>query len=179
MEEWLSFLSRLAFIPLATIAVYEGVRRCTWRWSNWRPAAHLLFGIGMLGGDAASKFVLASSIESSLKVIAESPTPRVPESAFDQMSPREREEKSRLLAQIAFDRDGSLISYISISGERIGYAPSEKEIRDRQNLAESLAQTRIRLEFIRTQAWMFTLAAAVATLAGLYIRLRGGSRHAG
>ena len=179
MEEWLSFLSKWTLVPLATIAVFEGARRFSWGWSGRTAAALLLFGIGVLGGYAGSLAWGASRIESALGVLDQRPPPPLSESALAQMTPQEREEKTRLLAQIAFENAGVLAIYISATGQQVRYAPSEKELRDRQTLRESLTQTRTRMEFIRTQVWMFILAAIAAAAAGVYARLCGGRRREG
>ena len=179
MEDWLRSLSGLAVIPLATIAVFEGTRRLTWARSGLKFGALMLFGIITLGGNAGSSFWIASTLQSSLAVLAEAEPRRLSEAALAQMSPQEREEKTRLLAQVAFGRDGSLTSYLTVTGNAVQYAPTEKEIRDRQRLAESLAQVRARLDFIRTQAWTLILSLAVGTLAGAYGRLSEGGRRDG
>jgi hypothetical protein len=93
------------------------------------------------------------------------------------MAPQEREEKTRILAQIAFYNAGILATHITATGQQVRYAPTEKEIRDRQTLMESLAQTRARVEFIRTQVWMFMLAAVAAAASGVYARLCGDRRR--
>jgi hypothetical protein len=179
MEQWLSFLSQLTLLPLATIAVFEGVRRLSWGRSGWQAAAILLIGIGMLGGYAGFLARVASGMESALATLDQMPPPRLPASALAQMTPHEREEKTQFLAQIAFANAGMLATYISAAGEEVRYAPSEKEIRDRQTLRESLAQTRARVEFIRTQVWMFIVAVIAAVSAGLFVRLCGGKRREG
>jgi hypothetical protein len=175
MEDWFSFLSKWTLIPMATIAVFEGTRRVSLTQLPWRGAALLLFGIGVLGGYAGALSWGASGIAFALQAVDGGAPPAVPEAALAQMSAQEREEKTRLLAQIKFQKTGSLATYSSVSGQQIQYAPSEKEIRDRQTLLESLAQTRTRLEFIRTQVWMFVLAAIAAAAAGIYARSRGGA----
>jgi len=96
----------------------------------------------------------------------------LPEAALAQMTPQEKEEKTRILAQITFTQTGKLAMYSDASGRQILYAPSEEEIRAREVLRESLGQARARLEFIRTEVWMFALFAIVAALAGIFIRNR-------
>lgn len=179
MEEWLSFLVKWTLVPLATISVFEGVRRLSWGRSGRKAAAHLLFGIGVLGGYAGYLAWGASAIESAVGALDERPPPALPESALVQMTPQEREQKTHLLAQIAFDNAGVLATYTTATGQQVRYAPSEKEIRDRQRLRESLAETRSRLEFIRTQVWMFLLATVAAVGAGAYARLCEGRRREG
>ena len=179
MEDWLRSLSGLAVIPLATIAVFEGTRRLSWARSGLKFGALMLFGIITLGGNAGSSFWMASTLQSTLAVLAETELPRLSEAALAQMSPQEREEKTRLLAQVAFGRDGSLTSYLTATGNSVQYAPSEKEIRDRQRLAESLAQLQARLDFIRTQAWILILSLTVGALTGVYVRFSEGGRRKG
>jgi len=179
MESWFSFLGKWTLIPLATVAVFEGVRRVSLRRNAWKPATLLIFGAAVLGGYAGTLWWGASGIESMLGVLDQRAPPPLPEVRLAQMSPQEREEKTRLLAQIAFENSGTLATYVSASGQHIRYAPSEKEIRDRESLRESLAQTRSRLEFIRTQVWMFIIAAIAAAAAGVYARSCGGSGREG
>jgi len=179
MEEWLSFLNKWTLLPLATIAVFEGTRRISWGRSGWKTAALLFFGIGALIVNAGSLAWGASVLESTLCVLNQKLPPTIPESALAQMAPQEREEKTRLIAQIAFGNAGALITYISATGQQVRYAPSEKEIRDRESLEVSLMQTRTRLEFIRTQVWIYMLAAISAIAAGLYARLGTKGRREG
>jgi hypothetical protein len=94
----------------------------------------------------------------------------LPDAALAQLTPQEREYKTRLIAHLAFEKDGTLATYISTSGQRIQYAPSEQEIRNRVLVSASAASIRARAEGIRTQAWMFMIAAIVAVAAGLYAR---------
>jgi hypothetical protein len=179
MEEWLSFVGKWTLVPLATIAVFEGARRLSWARSGWNAAALLLFGVGILGGYAGSLAWVASGIESTFGVLDQRSPPSLPESTLAQMTPQEREEKTRLLARIAFESAGILTTYISATGEQVRYAPSENEIRDRQTLRESLAQIRTRVEFIRAQVWMFSLSAIAAAVAGVCARSFRGGRRAG
>lgn len=172
MEEWFSFLSKWTLVALATIAVFEGARCFSMRRPLSKAAALLIFGVGVLGGYAGALSWGASGIDSALRTLDGSSAPRVPESALAQMTPQEREEKTRLLAQISFQQTGNLATYSDANGRSILYAPSEKEIRDREGLRESLAQTRARLEFIRTQVWMLVIAVFTAAAAGLYARYR-------
>jgi hypothetical protein len=122
---------------------------------------------------------VASNVESTLKVLDQSPVPSLPEASLARMTPQEREEKTRLLAQITFANLGVLATYTSATGQQVRYAPSEKEIRERQSIGESLAQTRTRAEFMRLQMWMFTLAVVAAAATGVYVRLCGGRRSEG
>ncbi len=179
MEEWLSFAAKWTLVPLATIAIFEGVRRFSWTRSGRKAAALVLFGIAVLGGSAGSLAWGAAAIESILAVVNRAPPPALPSRALARMTPEEREEKTRILAQTAFDDTGVLITYTSATGQHVRYAPTEKEIRDRQTLMESLAQTRVRVEFLRAQVWMFLIAIVAAATAGAYARLSGGTRREG
>jgi len=179
MEEWLSFAAKWTLVPLATIAIFEGVRRFSWTRSGRKAAALVLFGMAVLGGFAWSLARGAAGVESILAVVNQSPPPPLPSGALARMTPEEREEKTRILAQIAFDNTGVLIAYTNAMGQQVRYAPTEKEIRDRQTLTESLAQTRVRVEFLRAQVWMFLLAIVAAAAAGAYARVCGGVRREG
>jgi hypothetical protein len=95
------------------------------------------------------------------------------------MTPQEREEKTRILAQIAFDRTGALIDYTNAAGQQVRYSPAEQEIRDRETLTVSIAQTRVRVEFLRAQAWILALAAIAAAAAGACARFCGGAPREG
>jgi hypothetical protein len=178
MGEWFSFLSKSTMIPLATLAVFEGVRRISLRRAAWEYVAFLIFGVAVLGGTAGTLLWGASAIESTLAIaVDQKPLPSVPDVAFAQMTPQEREEKTRLLAKIAFEKSGTLATYISASGQHIRYAPSEEEIRDHEFLRESVARTRTILEFIRAQVWMLMIAGVVAAVAGVYARVYRRSEY--
>jgi hypothetical protein len=178
MGEWFSFLIKWAMVPLATLAVFEGTRRVSLRRTAWKHAALLIFGVAVLGGMAGTLSRGASAIDSALALVFDQrPLPPVPGATLAQMTPQEREEKTRLLARIAFEKAGTLATYISASGQPIRYAPSEQEIREREIFRESVARTRTILEFIRIQVWTLMIAAVVAAVAGVYARFYGRSRH--
>jgi hypothetical protein len=178
MDEWLSFAARWSLVPLATIAIYEGMRRLSWSRSGRNGAALVLFGIAVLGTDAASLTFSASNIESMIAVLDQKALPPVQADVLAQMTPAEREEKTRILAQIAFDRAGALVEYVNAAGQKVRYAPTEKEIRDRETLTVSVAQAQVRMGLLRAQAWMFVLAVVVAAGAGAYARFFGGAPRA-
>ncbi|OQW86716.1 MAG: hypothetical protein BWK72_16705 [Rhodoferax ferrireducens] len=172
MREWLSFLIEWTLVAVATIAVFEGFRCFSLRQPLSKYAALLIFGVGVLGGYAAALSWSVSALDSVLTIADGGPPRQLPEAALAQMTPQEKEEKTRILAQITFTQTGKLAMYSDASGRQILYAPSEEEIRAREVLRESLGQARARLEFIRTEVWMFALFAIVAALAGIFIRNR-------
>ena len=171
MGEWLTFLSKWTLVPLATLAVFEGARRVSLRRTAWKHAALLIFGVAVLGGMAAFLSWGASTIDSSLAVFLDQKYLRpMPDATLAQLTPQEREERTRLLARLVFENTGTLTTYLSASGQRIQYAPSEKEIRHREFVIESVAEIRTNLTGIRTQVWMFMIAGVVAAVAGVYAR---------
>ena len=174
MDAWFSFLSKWALVPLATIALFEGVRRVSWSRAGVTPALFLLFGLMQLGGHAAGLAWAASHLESSLApVVEERVPPPLPEGALAQMTATEREEKTRLLAQIAFQNAGVVTTYVTAKGEQVRYAPTETEIRDRLSFRESVTRTLIQLEHLRLHAWIHALALVAAIATGACARWRG------
>jgi hypothetical protein len=174
--EWLTFLSVWAMVPFATIAVFEGVRRVSWRRATWKHAALLIFGMAVLGGEAGVKWRAVSITETGLASL-ERPLPSIPDATFDKMAPQEREDKTLLRAKITFAQTGALMDYVNASGQRIPYAPSEKEIRDREFERVSVAQIRTLNEGIRTQAWALMIAWIVAAAGGFYVRFHERSER--
>jgi hypothetical protein len=95
------------------------------------------------------------------------------------MTPHEREEKTLFRARFVFRETGSLVTYNNASGQQMLYAPSEKEIRDRQELRELSIKTRTILEFtriqLRAQIWVALIALVVAIGWGFIARAYGAT----
>ena len=178
LGEWFMFLSRLAVIPVATIAVFEGARRFSLKRPLSKATVYLALGIVVLGSYAGGLFWVTSGFdESAIKMFVEhSPVPDIPDAALAQMTPAEREEKTHLVARITFDQTGRLVTYSNANGEQVLYAPSEKEIRDRGDMRESLILARTRIEYVRAQVWVLAGALAVAIGLGMSARSREARR---
>ena len=171
--QWLNFISKSVVVTLAILAVFEGARRCSpWR-TAWKTkaAAYLAGGMVVLCGYGGALSWAEASIDSSLQyLLHSSPVPVISENMLAQLTPEDREQRTRLLARLEFDRTGTLRNYISASGQSVLYAPSESEIRNRESTQVSLAQARAMLDVIRAQGPALIMTALIALLAGLYAR---------
>jgi hypothetical protein len=168
---WFHFISQCAALPLASLAVFVGVRRLALRRTAWKAAALLVCGMIYLCGYGGVLFMGASSLGSALKDVDDHHWPAIPESTLAQLTPEDREFKTRLHARMEFEDAGTLITYINASGQRVLYAPTEEQIRQREFIKVSAAQVRVQLENLRTQGWALVIAAITALLAGVYARI--------
>ena len=176
---WLAFLTGVAVVPVATIAVFEGARRFSLKRPLSKATVYLALGIVVLGSYAGGLFWATSGSERFFKLEEERerrPIPVIPEAALAKMTPAEREEKTRLVARMTFDQTGRLVTYSNANGEQVLYAPSEKEIRDRGDMRESLILARTRIEYVRAQVWVMMGALAVAIGLGMSARSREARR---
>ncbi|MDR0458179.1 MAG: hypothetical protein LBH10_04010 [Burkholderiaceae bacterium] len=166
------FLITWILVPLATIAIFEGSRRISWRRTAWKSAVFLIFGVVVLGGMTGAQLWGVSTLNSIARTLTfvSVPLPPVSDATLAQMTPQNREIATRLRARMTFERTGAFTTYISASGQHIQYAPSEKEISGRETATKVRTEIRIHLEYMRGQFLLFMIAGVVAVVVGMYAR---------
>jgi hypothetical protein len=169
---WLYFVGKTVVFPLAILAVFEGVRRFSPQRTAWKAAVFLVCGMAFLCGQAGVLLRAAASIEPALDLSDQCPPlpAAIPDSLLAQLTLQERHYRTHLLARMEFGCTGTLRRYIDASGLSVVYAPSEEQIRNREFIKVTVAETRMRVEFARAYVRTLVAAAITAVLAGLYAR---------
>ena len=170
MQAWLDFSMKLILVPLATLAMYEGVKQLASIGFGWKQGALIVLGAAFLGGEAALLAWGGPSITRSLEMLDGNPLLFQPsKKQIAQLPPDERETKSRMLAAINYQSKGVLTVYYTSSGSEVLYVPSQLEITDREKQREEIGLIRGRLESITTQVYVLAFAALASLVAGLLV----------
>lgn len=90
------------------------------------------------------------------------------EDVIAQMTPGERAEKTKLLAQMNFSNNGALFKHFTPDGSVVTYAPGQTEIEARVSMSRQLAQARANLQLALTKSYTFVVFVLVAIAAGVW-----------
>ena len=169
MQAWLDFSMKLLLVPLATLAMYEGVKQLASVGFGWKQGALIVLGAASLGGEAALLAWKGPLIMRSLDLLQSGPLLQPSKEQVAQLPPDERETKSRMLAAINYQSKGVLTVYYTSSGSEVLYVPSQVEITDREKQREEIGLIRGRFESITTQVYVLAFAALASLVAGLLV----------
>ncbi len=171
LSQWKSFEWLLdGLIYLALLLLFEGARRLVaHRMSRKLSVSFVVLGALLV----TSTVVLQQSRLSSLQAWSSALSPRMPDAsvqvwdAGNSLPLWERTKKSRLLAQRFYDLNGELARHISPTGEPTVFAPTQEEIRGRENRVRDLALLNHAIDTSNQQMKTDVLAALLALVCGL------------
>ena len=178
MQELLDLVMKLTSVPLATLAMYEGVKQLARVGLGWKQGALIVLGAASLGGEAALLAWKGPLVMSSLELLQSGPLFQPSKEQIAQLPPDERETKSRMLAAINYQSKGVLTVYYTSSGSEVLYVPSQVEITDREKQREEIGLIRGRFESITTQVYVLAFAALASLVAGLLVGRSSAKRSA-
>src|SRR5262245_25299170 len=168
MGAWLDYLSSVAMGVTALLLVFEGCRRLVLHGFRKAPILMLVAGVAIssaTGGMAYVQYRMSHDPVEALKRPVISKHLPLPDDWGAACCKDTREEQSRKLVQAAFVETGQIHAYIDASGKRIAYAPTQKDIKER----EERVVTDARLEDAsRARLWEAIYALIASILAVLF-----------
>jgi hypothetical protein len=168
-EAWDSFVAHWVIVPIATIWLFEGVRRAVARRTGRSSAILAIVGAAFLLGNGGVALWGATSLTSTLDSIFGSPqTLELSDEVLAKLPGDEKAKRSLLLAQMNFANTGLLTEHYAPDGTSVRYVPTEAEIQEREKAREGLAEARARIDQVRTRAFSLFIAAVTAVIAGVF-----------
>jgi hypothetical protein len=166
MGAWLDYISGIAIGVVALLLLFEGCRRSVLHGFRKTSVLALVGGLAIssaTGGLAYMQHRMSHDAIETLKRPVISKHLPLPDDWGAACCKDTREEQSRKMVEAAFLESGQIHSYMDSSGKRIPYAPSEKDIKQREERA--IADARLEdASRARLSEAVYTLIAALLAL---------------
>ena len=170
MGAWLDYLSNIAMGVVALLLLFESCRRLTLDGVRKGSLLMLVGGLAIssaTGGIAYFQYRISHDAIEVLKRPVISKHLPLPDDWGAACCKDTREDQSRKLVQTAFVETGEIHTYLDASGKRIVYAPTQKEIKEREQRVVSDARLEDASRARLSEAVYALIAALLAALVGV------------
>jgi hypothetical protein len=182
MGAWLDYLSNIAMGVIALLLLFESCRRLTLHGVRKGSLLMLVGGLAIssaTGGIAYFQHRMSSEAVEVLKRPVISKHLPLPDDWGAACCKDTREDQSRKLVQTAFVETGQIHTYIDSSGRRIVYAPTQKDIKEREQrvIADARLEDASRARLSEAVYTMIAALLAAAVGAGMGYEQRKASAN--